>query len=70
MVASSLKRALLPQERATTDVALLTTERATPVPGRRGRGHVRTRTCDASLLGTDADGLREDGPQRKRNKGV
>jgi hypothetical protein len=63
LVASSLGRALLPQERAAADVALLAAERATPVPtlAAVAEAMFEPEHADARLLGTDADGLRQDG---------
>jgi hypothetical protein len=65
LIASSLGRALLPQERAAADVALLAAERATPVPtlAAVAEAMFEPEHSDARLLGTDAEGLRQDGRQ-------
>jgi hypothetical protein len=63
LVASSLGRALLPQERAAADIGLLVAERTTPVPtlAAVAEAMLDPGQADARLLGTDAEGLRQDG---------
>lgn len=65
LLASSLDRALLPQERAAADVALYATERRMPVPvlPAVAESLLNPDAGHARQLGTDVEGLRADGRQ-------
>ena len=65
LLASSLGRALLPQERAAADMALLAAEERMAVPTLPvvGEALLNPDRQHAQLLGTDLDGLRQDGRQ-------
>jgi len=65
LVGSSLGRPLLPQERAAADVALSVAEERAAVPTLPlvAEALLRPEEPQARLLGTDLDGLRQDGRQ-------
>ncbi|HTW08668.1 MAG TPA: hypothetical protein VME46_14215 [Acidimicrobiales bacterium] len=65
LLSSSLGRSLLPPERAAADVALSSLEDRDRVPtlGEVCEALLDPRPHDAQLLGTDAEGLRQDGRQ-------
>ena len=65
LLESSLGRPLLPQERAAADVALLVAEERMRVPTLPAVAEIILQPApeQARLLGTDSDGLRQDGRQ-------
>jgi type IV secretory pathway VirB4 component len=65
LLASSLGRSLLPQERAAADVALSVAEERAALPTLPlvAEALLRPEEQQARLLGTDLDGLRQDGRQ-------